>query len=250
MQLALIPPTSMLWQTESQSMHLLLPEVMSHPTMDAFVARVHGYKILDNGAAEGATVSINRLHMLCALGMFNEVVAPDALGDAAFTLSSAQSMQHFKGLLPDMNIMAVVQGHSLAEVMKCYTALYYMDWIDVIGLPRDLNVRFGRESRAQLASSLNNDPGFNKKPLHCLGSYYLWPEEIKYLREIPIVRSMDTSLPYVFGYHMLTFDDAVPPNISRPPNYFEWEPDDAQREVINQNVERYTKWAEAPSSTV
>lgn len=215
-----------------------------------FVAQLPGYRILDNGCAEGASVSVNRLGRLCETDLFHEVVAPDILGDTAFSISSASSMKHFKELIPGIKVMAVVQGKSLAEVMKCFGALYYMDWIDVIGMPRILNIQFGKESRVKLCMSLNNDPAFNQKPFHCLGSYYPWPEEAKELRAIPLVRSMDTSLPYVFGYHDLTFDDVVPPSISRPPNYFEWVPDEKQEAVIDQNVKRYIKWTETPVSTV
>jgi len=209
-----------------------------------FVASLPGHKVLDNGAAEGELAAIDQLSRLLDTALFHEVVIPDKLTNYAWTLEAAKIYKHLKDDFPHVQMMAVVQGSTLAEITSCYNAyLHSMPWIDVIGLPRVLNEQFGEQSRLKFVESFQNNPDFNGKPIHCLGAYYNWPEEIRQLKHYPIVRSMDSSMPYVYGLYGMSFDDDIG-NRKRPDGYFDIVPDKVQEECIIDNVVRYIKWAE------
>jgi hypothetical protein len=247
-KLALIPPNSLASFLAKTDYHLILPpQVKEIPT---FVQPLQGYRILDNGAAEGQTISMNRLEILVAgtEGLsFHEVVAPDKLTDCDASIYGAKGMVTFKQRFPHIQIMAVVQGKTLQEVMKSWAAYMYMDWIDVIGVPRTLCIQFGRDSRLNLIHHLTtpgNNYGYEVKPVHCLGAYYQFPEECRELASTGLVRGMDSSLPFVLGLNGLTFDD-VPQTLSRPDNYFAAQATGQQLELINDNVTRYIKWSQA-----
>ena len=243
MRLALIPPNLMFQEITKTDFHLLLPNQLKEIPQD-FVATLPGYKVLDNGVAEGATSPLNLLSIMSA--SVNEVVAPDVMRNTEKTISGAKAMATFNsGLAKPVKIMGVVQGESISEILKCFNALYYMEWIDVIGFPRVLNMQFGMTTRVSLLESLADDPDFQGKQVHCLGAYYQWPEEVKHLRNNPIVRSVDSSLPYVLAMHELTFDDPIPNQLRRPNNYFDFIMSPYQERLAEENVERYIRWATA-----
>ncbi|MGW8180763.1 MAG: hypothetical protein ACWGQW_18685, partial [bacterium] len=158
------------------------------------------YVILDNGAAEGQTMSWNQMFNLATSWPVNEVVLPDKLRNAEFSITNALSAKKLGRQLRDRGIklMAVAQGETLAEVMKCIYAYAGMDYISVIGLPRVLNAQFRTTSRLRLAESLANDRDLHGFELHCLGSHYPFPKEVYELAQLPNVRSMDTSMPWVY----------------------------------------------------
>lgn len=210
------------------------------------------YTILDNGAAEGATVSWNQLAVLAEKYQVNEVVVPDRLGDCRFSISNAQEARVLGQPLRDrgVKLMAVVQGRTLGEVMKCAYAYAGMDWIDVIALPRVLNATFMPTSRLELAKSFAKDPILCKKPIHCLGAFYPYPQEVLQLAQIPLVRSMDTSMPWVYGIRHKRLQDRFfdRRKLRRPLNYFDYQLTQQQREVCEDNARTILRWAQTSSS--
>jgi hypothetical protein len=238
MKVALIPPNVIRLDYAQRKFHLIVPDSYSEE-----VANYNGYVILDNGAAEKNLKGLNWLDRACDTGLFNEVVSIDKLGDCEFSIEGAKSMELISNKYPDMSIMGVVQGDSMAKVVKCLTAYQHMEHIDVIGLPRVLNEQFGPQSRLRLAEAIQNDPDFNK-PIHCLGAWYGFSEEIKYLSDIESVRSMDSSLPFVLGLQNLSFMDRLPSDLKRPSMYFSSFPTATQRKVIDDNVRIYLNWAQ------
>jgi hypothetical protein len=125
-----------------------------------------------------------------------------------------------------------------------------MDWIDVIGLPRVLNEQFGRGSRLSFAEGFQNDKDFSAKPFHCLGAFYDDPDEIRRLAQIPCVRSMDSSLPFVLGLYGLRFTDSLPQGLRRQSDYFNIVADEEQREAIDDNIRTYINWSQTPGGLV
>jgi hypothetical protein len=245
-KLALIPPNSLRevpW-TQMTDLELILPWQVGLTTGDRLQP---AYRILDNGAAEGDIAPLNKLANLCKEEHFDEVVAPDRLRDVDAAIEGARSMQHFKEQIgQDINIMAVVQGNNFAEVLKCYNAYTGFSWIDTIGVPRVLNEQFGMVSRLNLLQQISQQADNYPKPVHCLGAYYGFPEEIRYLADMDgIVRSMDSSLPFVLGCYGMNFD--YPPHmigaLRRPTGYFDLTIDEAIMEVMEVNVRRYIHWS-------
>jgi hypothetical protein len=253
MDLALIPPNSMhTWMLDG-GVNLMLPWQFSQLTE----ASVHSmmadrYTILDNGAAEGPAISWNQLAILADKWHVNEVVLPDKLGDAEFTIEVARQAGPLTAPLRErgIKIMAVVQGQTLAEVMKCVYAYAGWEHIDVIALPRILNKNFMSTSRVRLAESLAEDPLLSHQTIHCLGAYYPFPTEIKSLAQLPNVRSMDTSMPFVYGYAERFVRNGYPRNktLERPGDYFNVIFNKRQKEVSSVNVNVCLDWAKAPRS--
>lgn len=242
MKLALIPPNWMRSQMALTDLHLILPWQVEAEEDRDFIRRLPGYKILDNGAAEGRLAPLNRLRNLASTGLFDEVVAPDELRNAQAAVEGARMMGHHDW--GNLGIMAVAQGQTLSAVMQCIAAYTAMDHITCIGIPRVLNMQFGMAARLNLIEALGHDADFNKKPVHCLGAYYPWPEEIKHLKQLPLVRSMDSSVPYVYGMHGLSFDHTPFEGMKRHERYFEYELISSQFKQCQENAERYIKWSQ------
>lgn len=246
MQLGLIPPNSLSHMMEWTDFHLVVPDQLHDAAnLTYLVEHLRGYTVLDNGAAEGFVKPLNWLDRMIASGFYNEVVAIDRLRDPAFSVAGARAMDSFKARWPEVKIMAVVQATSLAEIMKCVAAYTALAHIDVIGLPRVLNEQFGNNTRVALVESLSNDKDFGGKPIHCLGAHYDFPDEIRHLSRYPLVRSMDSSLPFVLGLYGLRFTDQLPQGLRRQTGYFQMIPDEEQKEAIEANVGTYINWAKA-----
>jgi hypothetical protein len=243
-RLALIPPDSLAEMMTLTDLHLLLPEQLDRLPGD-FIRSLKGYKILDNGIAEGMGTPINRLLQYIDDFLIDELVLPDIIQDCDETIASARTYAGLKSRFPTLKLMGVAQGKSMAEVLKCATALTYMDHVDVIGFPRWWLSAFGTTFRADFARSIVRDGDFPKQ-IHCLGGNPLWPDEPYALSQNPGIRSMDTSLPFVYGLHRQYLPSKH--EIWRGAGYFQSEVfSDYQREVIEANVRLYIRWAQAPT---
>lgn len=250
MKLALIPPNTLKESILDGTINLLLPWQMKQFPADFVRTALETYTILDNGAAEGALASLNELERLAWAWAPNELVIPDRFHDWEFTVSNAEEIVKgpFKEHLErGLKLMGVVQGNNLGEIMACVNAYMGMEHVHTIGLPRQMNFDFGQESRLRLVESLQKHGYVEGKEVHCLGSYYPWPREIRWLADFPIVRSMDTSLPWVFGWKGRYVNHMVPKEgVARPENYFNSTYNNVQREASEHNVRCLLQWAKAP----
>lgn len=259
MLLGLIPPNCMHESILDGTINLLLPWQLRDLPTDFIQQALTSYTILDNGAAEGSTAGLNELDSLLTkyfdpegAGEIDELVLPDKLQDCEATRTfvlEAGSLGPLMSWHNDAGVkfMAVAQGKDLAEVMSCVNLYQELDYVDVIGLPRCLNQQFTKQSRLRLSESLNDDPNYTK-PIHCLGSYYHFPREMQSLKWIPQVRSMDTSLPWVYGWQGRFVDGMISSReIARPEDYFNVEYDSVQRRTSERNVNICLRWAKAHS---
>ena len=251
MRLALIPPNCMHQSILDGTINLILPWQLKELPTDFVQQALKTYTILDNGAAEGHLTSWNELTVLCQKYRPHEVVLPDALGDCETTREYVLQARPYIDALSDANsytpsIMAVAQGQSLAEIMSCVNLYQELPYINVIGLPRSMNQQFMKHSRLRMCESLNDIDDYTK-PIHCLGSYYYEPAEMRDLKWIPIVRSMDTSLPWVYGWQGRWVDTRITTKkIDRPEDYFHVEYDTGQRSISERNVNICLRWAQTP----
>jgi hypothetical protein len=242
MRLALIPPDSLMEMMHRTDIHLLLPEQLER-LPEAFIRSLKGYRILDNGAAESDLRPINQLLNLIDEFDFDELVLPDVLMGCDQTLQYARSYSGLKATRPYLKLMAVAQGMNFQELMKCITGLTHMEHVDTIGLPRWMLSSFGIQSRVALARSLYEDDNY-PKPIHCLGANAKWPGEMFELKGIKNIRSMDTSLPFVYGLKRVWLpSDRV---LWREPHYFKSEIlTDYQRKAVEDNVRLCIKGTKA-----
>lgn len=234
MKLALIPPISRLDDCKLTDYHLVLPQLFfNYPRYRAFYTELaidlDNYIILDNGAAEGYTCTYEEL-MRCALTLdADEVVIPDAIKQPEASEMLLQGFLEFLtrwGYEPGtFKFMAVAQGDTW-ENFREYVHRVLMDdmnqpMVDTIGLPRHM-LRTCKDHRARikLATEIYDVYGSDAPAIHFLGASPLWTQELEYaVEEVPFVRGMDTSMPYVYGW----YGQRIPTSqmIDRPNRYFE-----------------------------
>lgn len=239
MQVALIAPFSLLDKTQDQSFHMILQQFTSRGKYFDFYSKVKGYKILDNGAAEGSLMKDVRGLIDLALALkADEIVLPDVMGDKE---ASEELLLSFENVdKHDLKFMAVAHGQNLTEFLSYIRFISQLDFVDVIGLPRLIGDQLFPTARL-LGALVANEYG---KPVHCLGANH-WIREVEWLSASNKVRSMDTSLPFVLGMRQIACYNGS--YVNRQPNYFF--ADDFSSEslqVIDDNIEQYLQWASAP----
>lgn len=243
MRVAFITPTSLLHLTEHTGYHLALPQPMrQHSRYYNFYRSTYGFKILDNGVAEGLPVDASSLISLANLIGANEIVIPDALYDSLSTIHMVDEFEEFAKANPRFSYMGVVQGKDNLEALRCMDTMADRDYVDTIGLPKCLS-EWDVEARPKLAQQAMS---ITNKPIHCLGSAPSAIMEVSMLAEVPNVRGIDTSLPIFAG--MWGFDikrDNVE-GAFRPDNYFDMTiVDEEELSVIKRNQETFLEWARA-----
>lgn len=241
--------------------HLVLAHLCRSQTYSDFYQKVPGFKILDNGAAEGASVSNAFLMRLADELNVNEVVVPDVLSNCDATLASAAEFQHDVNVeaarAAGIKFMGVIQGTNTSEFMKCLNGFAYRHpWITTIGIPRLSIDHCGTMFRRFMAEFIANEFG-DRFEIHCLGANISQPMEPLFLARAAhnweaIIRGIDTSLPVVMG--LAGLDITIDKPIPRQENFFDLEPADRSRRAwIDHNVDKYLEWAtypQAPSSQV
>jgi hypothetical protein len=253
MKVALICPPALLERYGRLThYHLVLPHLLESKKYSDFYRerRANGdFIILDNGAAEGLEYGPRHLHRLAKEVEANEIVVPDTLGDYLDTISKAKAFVPYAD--PDFKYMAVIQGSTMEEVLKC---LYYitsapdMMYITSLGLPRVLNT-IDHHFRAILASTIIREGIHEKFQIHFLG-YSKWIREVTSLANIaegheaphwdaPGFRGIDTSMPIYMG---LAGRYILENNyVERPDNYFDITHD--RYEQVMANINAFLIWA-------
>lgn len=250
MKLALIPPIEQLYMVNStRTYHLMLAHlVVNYPDYKKFYTYVNDdeFLILDNGAAEGATVSWDELVELAEGFAPDEVVFPDVMGEMSATLNLfVDCWNKWQALEVSWDPMVVVQGqtnkecqdfiHQIADISGGYVTL---------GIPRHLLKRTGDKFiRANLASWAKSQ-GYDGA-IHALGASSFWPEEIGYLQTTGFFRGMDTSMPFVYAMNNLTYPQAPfgpDEEPQRPANYFEGSTTVQVHDLMTRNVEAMEKY--------
>jgi hypothetical protein len=192
MKFAPIVPIPMLDEIAKDDYHMVLaPQLASHAYV-YFYARHEGFKILDNGAAEGAlTTTQNLVRQAFAVGA-SEVIAPDIMET---TGESIRLLRRFTQQWPMLGTMSVLQGKTWEELNK---ALWHAMEYEVVslGLPKSLCKYLGPRARLRAAECIRRD--YPDIPIHCLGCSGD-PQEARVLAQQGIVRGIDSSAPAVLG---------------------------------------------------
>jgi hypothetical protein len=217
----------------------MLAPLLRRQDYATFFAQTQGYKILDNGVAEGERITMPDLASFAKEFNVDEVVVPDVMGSASATIKLARAFERFAE--PSRGYMGVVQGATVADVVKCATALSFLDYITVLGVPRHLT-KIHRDLRVNFGEALHNMYD-RDLPLHFLGSGSD-PREVVRLSTLDTARSHDTSMPIVAAYQksrLATFTYKA-----RQDNYFDLRaPDRVTTELMYDNIHTYLDWAGA-----
>jgi hypothetical protein len=139
-------------------------------------------------------------------------IVPDVLEDAAATVNSYLSFREKYSHLPGMWIGAV-QGKNYDQIVECYRVMsgfadyiaisFDFSWYQEIGLSQSADPNLRKlermcDGRQKLIQMLIKDGIWNhKKPHHLLGCSLA--KEFAAYKDIPSIRSCDTSNPVVAG---------------------------------------------------
>jgi hypothetical protein len=172
-------------------------------------------------------------------------VATDVLGNATLTFETTRRfvdvarVMGFKG-----RIGMVAQGRDIYEAFDLANIL--IDECPEIGtvfIPRLLVTEAIPSGRLILAKKIHN--AMPALDIHLLGASRFWASEVfSAASDIPWIRGMDTSMPYVYAQHDYNVADqeAMPPH-RESGDYFHGEWTSFQRELVNSNVKRMLKWS-------
>ena len=247
MKTALICPPHLLEKYASQTKyHLALPHLFRLEKYQEFYQTKSDdgdFVILDNGAAEGFAYGAKHILTLADLINADEVVVPDAMGDANETLALAQYFARYAK--PDHQYMFVIQGTTMEEVLFCLRALdngnSFM-YVTTLGIPRHLYY-IEPTARAQITEWLIRENFHLRYDIHFLGANP-WMDEPTVLNDLTTglegFRGMDTSLPIYMGLEGRRIDVADQ-YMQRPEDFFTRTDDNPMVQV---NINKYLSWFE------
>lgn len=259
MKLALIPPVSRLKDTYDTNIQLALPHMlMNNPEYSKHYQELHEksdqYTILDNGAAEGEHFDNEDLAGLIRSYAPDEFAVPDILADSDSTVASAFHflLDHAVDLRHEgctTKFGFVAQGQDVKEACNAVDSIIDSavgHHIQVIYIPRLLVARAGKSARLDVAEYIYYRYK-NTLEIHLFGASVKWPQEIREATKLHYIRSMDTSLPYVYGLAKYVLNDSSKAEASRPENYFDATFDIAQQAITDANVTTLEAWADGRS---
>lgn len=228
--------------------HLILPHLYwGNETYNRVYREIGGFKILDNGAAEGVEVYHVDLHDVATSCSADEIVVPDTLGDCDDTIRKVRAFERWAR--PDQfQYAGVVQGRTMAEIVKCLNFYDGEEWITSVHIPRIVNRTIHRTFRFTFLEALFGQTGskyqYRFDNIHCLGASE-WIREAAALASVPIIRGMDTSLLASMAIAQRSIGTSDAEYAQRQPNFFETpiRRESTTWKLLCGNIERYLDWA-------
>lgn len=234
MKLALIPPVQLLNYTEQTNTQLMLPHLLRNSKYAEHYKNLCSfpdqYVIMDNGAAEGSQFDAHQLCIIANEFQVDELVLPDVMGDWPATAGlGIQFLDQYDdfGLSLDVKLGVVAQGRNGKEAFECVREVvsHRPGDIEVIYIPRLLVTPDDLMIRLTLAKEMNRYFADNYE-IHLLGASRHFPNELQIAAQYgDIIRSMDTSMPFVYGrYQYRVTGEAAqviaPPHREKDDDYF------------------------------
>jgi hypothetical protein len=217
--------------------HLILAHLLQdNETYRNFYMQCKGFKILDNGAAEGRLVDPELLLVLATGVDADEVVCPDVLGDFGRTIDH---VTRFKGF-ELFDVMVVLQCRTWTEFDDILDMALYQG-AKSVALPKIMTKYLGTSSRLMAAERVRK---VSNVPIHALGCTSSMGEA-KALARQGIIRGIDTAAPIVQALHRLPIEAAGAP---RPSNYFDVGMYYRTRQRVEANIAQFRSWCEETSS--
>jgi hypothetical protein len=206
-RVALIPPLTRVGDINKygRGVQLVLPHLWNASVRyrDAYVqAASNGdLMIVDNGAFEGEVRDISvcmelARHFIWAGTKEIEVVLPDVMKDWYKTKMAVEAVASH--LDPNFKYMYVVQGGNLDEVWKSARHAANLPFVKTLGIPKHL-VTTTMDPLARSKAMRMIHEAYPNLEIHFLGMPPRNRNEIKLHDVQAVVRSMDTSMPYVYA---------------------------------------------------
>lgn len=248
MKFAPIVPFPVLPHIADSDYHMILAPQCAYEAYGSFYYKAEGHKILDNGVAEGKSVSTTELLGWADALHVDEVIAPDVMHDMQETIYLLQAfMRQCDGAV---NVMAVLQARNPDQFQKILDTALELG-VAAVALPKLLTKHLGEDARIQAAEAIRVlSPDI---PIHCLGSS-TWLQEAKYLAAQGIVRGIDTAAPAVLGLEGMSIEDPYKWEVSHSAILGYWNMKLTHQMEVN--LAEYRHWCEdtpvasTPSSEV
>lgn len=252
-----IPPFSMLEVAGKKKYQLMLPHLLNSPAYHEFMVRMsfdpYKYVILDNGANEGVDVSFEQLAAIARHYAVDELVLPDVMGDYSLTEQRAEEfISASRYLLPHSTRLGfVLHGSSVDDVIINFAILRRQKLflsVDVIYLPRMLGKGDELTARVEIAKQIR--PMLQHKPIHFLGAVPEFVAEgMTIRREVPWVRSMDTSAPFVYALRHKPIDGGEVLRRDHS-SYFSSRMNPIERQLAIANCEMMNRWISGQETSI
>jgi len=210
MEVALIPPYSMMHTVRDRKYQMMLPSCLVNPTYRQFYNDIIGksYVILDNGMFEDSMMSNDRLIDLANMWQVDELVMPDVRGDINGTFEAVDSFLNMFTLInfdKTPNLMIVVQIDSvdqieefIQEAAKMEMAIFGRHGFFTFGIPRRLAEDIYPDIRVRIAAYISLYLPDNH--IHLLGYSRVKQHGVNEIQALSgMARSMDTDAPYVWA---------------------------------------------------
>jgi hypothetical protein len=253
MRVCLIPPRGLEDCALRSNRHLVLAQITNRYYQDTYKklrSLPEHWMTVDNGANEGTAVGDFKLMEVAAEYHAHEVVVPDVLYDADKTKERVKGFfrnleeMHDSFYPKPMGFMGVVQGtnsRALQDMIEFYAE---QPKITALGIPRHL-IKTMKDStiRLKLAEQIWKRWG-DARPVHLLGTCASYLEEIVIAGKMgPIVRSVDSSLPFNYALHGTKLQLGAP-EINRPVDYFtKYFGAPLRHTFLDENIAMMQKWA-------
>lgn len=257
MKIALIPPTKLLGLSKQTHFHLILSHWCQQDHDYASIYKVwsmHGHHIiLDNGAYElGQSVDMSSLETVARFIRPTEIVLPDKLKDRHATIQMiGDSWPTFDSLQQDCGskAMVVLQGTTDEELIECFEEMHtcWNHFIGSYGIPKHAG-RGRLSGRCELLSKLMKSPKWNAElEFHMLGTATV-NEVLLVANAFPWVRSIDSSLPFVYAFHGKALHPLLQGDklYHRPENFTELTHEAFDMELLLYNIKTYVLWSQRP----
>lgn len=246
-----IPPTQHLDLMEiNDNYFCLAPIVLKNPQYAEYFrnkAAQGKHVIMDNGAAEGVTLSIEEYLRAINDVKPTEVVCPDRLMKSEATLLDLGRFKHHLQAQQNLDnshgkpqVMGVPQGSNPESYLRCYLEMLREPFINVIGISKFAVLAFNKvtrsahvmENRLEVVRMLERY-NLTTKPLHLLGMRN--PNEMQWYKDIKSVRSSDsafTVLAAALDKGILSCEYDIP----TPHSYFSYQLNSEKKSLAIQNI--------------
>lgn len=228
----------MLPKIQEADYHLILAHlIQQNETYGQFYVHCKGFKILDNGAAEGHLVDTYQLLEMADVLKANEVVCPDVLGNCPKTV---QLLRGFMPFASKYNVMVPLQARTWSEFDRMLSVALEHD-ASSVALPKLLAKYLGPLARLNAAERVRQ---ISNVPMHALGCTDNL-REARWLAKQGLVRGLDSAAPVVHG---LVGKSIRGNSVKRPDNYFYITDIKPGMEA---NLDEFRTWCEtAPTSSL
>jgi hypothetical protein len=212
------------------------------PYYRKFYQEAEGFKLLDNGEAEGSPCPLDKLFDIAYKVKADEIVIPDTIKDWRATVQQANEFRPYAENHREYRYMGVVQGDDYESFSRCLEGFILLDYIDTIGVPRHMVQTLGSDA-ARIGFVDMMDAEFASMPVHCLGANSN-VKEVQMLKHHRNVRGIDTSLPFVLGIENVDIETGL---------YFDRQPDFFERSILpgsplgqqcHANLAKYRGWTD------